>query len=98
MDEPRRDLPGLALALFRFERVDELDSGEEPDALSVMLDGLDADRRGEMRLARAGPDDQDDVRAYSKNSQRWSWCASASLTSLLARPKPARSRFCPPPE
>jgi len=24
----------------------------------VMLDGLDADRRGEMRLARAGPADQ----------------------------------------
>ena len=55
------DLPGLALVLFLFEGVDEFDGGEEPDALAVMLDGLDADRRGEMRLARAGPADQDDV-------------------------------------
>ena len=61
MGEPRRDLSGLAQVLFRFERVDEFDGGEEPDALSVMLDGLDADRRGEMRLARAGPADQDGV-------------------------------------
>ena len=29
MGEPRRDLPGLALVLFRFERVDEFDGGEE---------------------------------------------------------------------
>src|ERR1700722_8824600 len=34
---------------------DEFDGGDEPDALAVMLDGLDADRRGEMRLPRAGP-------------------------------------------
>jgi hypothetical protein len=39
-----------------FEGVDEFDGGEEPDALAVALDGLDADRRGEMRLARAGRD------------------------------------------
>jgi hypothetical protein len=38
MGEPRRNLAGLALALFRFERVVEFDGGEEPDALSVMLD------------------------------------------------------------
>jgi DNA modification methylase len=31
-----------------FESVDEFDGGEEPDALAVMLDGLDADRRGEI--------------------------------------------------
>jgi hypothetical protein len=61
MDEPRRDLPGLALVLFRFERIDEVNGGEEPDALSVMLDGLDTDRRGEMRLAGAGPANQDGV-------------------------------------
>ena len=46
---------------FLFEGVDEFDGGEEPDALAVMLDGLDADGRGEMRLARAGPTNQDDV-------------------------------------
>ena len=54
--EPRRDLAGLALKLLLFESVDEFDGGEEPDALAVMLDGLDADRGGEMRLPRAGRD------------------------------------------
>ena len=54
--EPRRDLSRLSLKLFLFEGVDELDGGEEPDALAVVLDGLDADRRGEMRLARARRD------------------------------------------
>ena len=54
--EPRGDLPRIALKLFLFERVDEFDGGEESDALAVMLDGLDADRRGEMRLPRAGRD------------------------------------------
>jgi hypothetical protein len=48
--EPRRDLAGFTLKLLLFESVDEFDGGEEPDALAVMLDGLDADRRGEMRL------------------------------------------------
>ena len=59
--EARRDLSWFALQLFLLERVDEFDSGEEPDALAVLLDGLDADRRGEMRLASAGAADQDDV-------------------------------------
>src|SRR5271156_3530152 len=59
--EPRRDLSGLSLKLFLFEGVDEFDGGEEPDALAVMLDGLDADRRGEMRFACAGAADQDDI-------------------------------------
>jgi hypothetical protein len=44
-----------------FKSVDEFDGGEEPDALAVMLDGLDADRRGEMGLPRAGAADQDDI-------------------------------------
>jgi hypothetical protein len=59
--EAPRDLSGLSLKLFLFEGVDEFDGGEEPDALAVVLDGLDADRRGEMRLARAGAADQDDI-------------------------------------
>ena len=54
--EPGCDLPSLSLALLLFEGVDEFDGGEEPDPLAVMLDGLDADRGGEMRLARAGRD------------------------------------------
>ena len=56
-----RDLSWLSLKLFLFEGVDKFDGGEESDALAVVLDGLDADRRGEMRLARAGAADQDDI-------------------------------------
>src|ERR1700728_2771338 len=59
--EPRRDLARFALKLLLFESVDEFDGGEEPYALAVMLDGLDADRGGEMRLAGAGAADQDDI-------------------------------------
>jgi hypothetical protein len=64
--EAPRDLSGLSLKLFLFEGVDELDGGEEPDALAVALDGLDADRSGEMRLARAGAADQDDIVGVSQ--------------------------------
>jgi hypothetical protein len=55
LDPPaaRRDLAGVALKLLLFESVDEFDGGEEPDALAVMLDGPDAGRDGEMRLAAA---------------------------------------------
>jgi hypothetical protein len=49
--EPGRDLAGFALKLLLLESVDEFDGGEEPYALAVMLDGLDADCGGEMRLA-----------------------------------------------
>jgi hypothetical protein len=52
--KPPRNLAGLPLVLFLFESVDEFDGGEEPYALAVMLDGLDADRGGKMRLPRAG--------------------------------------------
>jgi hypothetical protein len=37
-----------------FESVDQFNGGEEADALAMVLDRLDADRRSEMRLARAG--------------------------------------------
>ena len=90
--EPRRDLAGFALKLLLFESVDEFDGGEEPDALAVMLDGLDADRRGEMRFARAGAADQDDIVGVFQELASVEWRASASLTSLLAKSKPARSR------
>jgi len=52
--EPGRDLARFALKLLLFKSVDEFDRGEEPNALAVMLDGLDADRRSEMRLGGAG--------------------------------------------
>ena len=61
MGEPAGDLAGFALKLLLFESVDEFDGGEEPYALAVMFDRLDADRGGEMRLARAGAADQDDI-------------------------------------
>src|SRR6202021_1080786 len=64
--EPRRDLAGFALKLLLFESVDEFDGGEEPDALAVMLDGLDADRCSEMRLPRAGAADQNDIVGVSQ--------------------------------
>jgi hypothetical protein len=54
--KPPRDLAGFALKLLLFESVDKFDGGEEPDPLAVMLDGLDADRRAEMRFACAGRD------------------------------------------
>src|ERR1700679_4024280 len=59
--EASRNLAGLPLVLFLFESVDQLDGREEPYALAVMLDGLDADCCGEMRLACAGAADQDDI-------------------------------------
>src|SRR3984957_19526230 len=55
------DLSWLSLKLLLFESVDEFDGREEPDALAMMLDGLDADRGGEMRLAGAGATDQHDI-------------------------------------
>ncbi len=54
--EPPCDLAGFPLALLLFEGVDEFDGREEPDALAVMFDGLDADGRGQMRFARAWRD------------------------------------------
>ena len=46
--EPGGDLSWLALKLLLFKSVDEFNRREEPDALTMMLDGLDADRGGEM--------------------------------------------------
>ena len=42
--EAPRDLSWLSLKLFLFEGIDEIDGGEEPHALAVVLNGLDADR------------------------------------------------------
>ena len=70
--EPDGDLSWLALKLLLFKSVDEFDRGEEPNALAVMLDGLDADRNGEMRLACVGPPTRTTLWASSRNSQRWS--------------------------
>jgi hypothetical protein len=61
ISEPPSDLPSLPLKLLLFEGVDEFNGREEPDTLAVMLDSLNADGRGEMRLARARAADKDDI-------------------------------------
>ena len=43
--------PALFTALFLFERVDQIDRGEEPDFLAVMLDCMDIERGRYVRLA-----------------------------------------------
>ena len=55
------DLAWTALSLLLFQSVDQFHGREEPDPLMVMLDGLDTERSGNVRLARAGTADQNDV-------------------------------------
>ena len=86
------DLSRLSLKLFLLEGVDEFDGREEPDALAMMLDGLDADRRSEMRLAGAGTADQDDIVGVLQELAAMVLTGERLLTSLLAKSKPARSR------
>jgi hypothetical protein len=80
----------LVHGLLLLERVDQIDGGEEADLLAVMLDGLDAERGGDVGLAGARPADQHDVVAPSMNSPRCSWRTMASLTSLEAKSKPGQ--------
>jgi hypothetical protein len=44
-------LTGLVPGLFLFQRIDQIDGGEEADLLAVMLDGLHTERGGNVRLA-----------------------------------------------
>ena len=48
LHEPVGDLARLAVSFLLFQRVDELDSGEEPDSEAMVSDGLHADGGGEM--------------------------------------------------
>jgi hypothetical protein len=91
--EPGGDLSWLTLKLLLFESVDEFDGGEEADALAMILDRLDADRGSEVRLARVGAADQDDIVGVFQE------LASVELTrerlvdlACQAKSKPARSR------
>src|ERR1700735_5356208 len=59
--EPGGDLAWFALKLLLFESIDEFAGGGEADEIAMMLDRLDADRGGEMRLAGSRAADQDDV-------------------------------------
>ena len=47
--------------LFCFQRIDEFNGREESDAFPMVLDGLDADGGGQMRLACSWPANQDGV-------------------------------------
>jgi len=68
--EPGGDLARFALKLLSFKSVDEFDGGEEPDALAVVLDGLDADRGARCVLPVPGPPTRTMLWAFSRNSQR----------------------------
>lgn len=61
VNEPIGDLSRLALRLLLLKRVDQFDRREEPHSLVVMLNGLNAERGGNVRLARARSADQDDI-------------------------------------
>src|ERR1700729_4048087 len=56
--EPAGDLSWLSLKLLSFEGVDQFDRREEPDALAVVFDSLNADGRRKVGLARAGAANQ----------------------------------------
>ncbi len=61
MDEPVGDLPGLALGLFLLQRIDQFDGRKEANPLAVMLDGLNAQCRGDVGLAGSRPAHQHDI-------------------------------------
>jgi hypothetical protein len=76
-----------------FESVDEFDGGEEADALAMILDRLDADRGSEVRLARAGAADQNDiVGVFQELATMELTCERLVDLACQAKSKPARSR------
>ncbi len=87
------DLTRFLLVLFLLKGVDEFGGGEEPDAVAVMLDRLDADRRGEMRFAGSRTADQDGVVGVLQELAAVK-LADERLVDLAcqAKSKPARSR------
>ena len=98
MGEPAGELPWLALVLFLFEGVDEFDGKRRTGR--VYGDARRPGRRWRWRggfcllsLSKGpGPPTRTTLCASSRNSHRWSWRTSASLTWLEAKSKPARSR------
>src|SRR5690606_20863404 len=56
-----RQLAGSVYCLLLFERVDEIDGGEEADLLAVMLNGLNTQCRGDVALAGSRSPDQYDI-------------------------------------
>src|SRR5690554_4463020 len=70
MDEPIGDLPGLALGLFLLECIDQFDGREEANPLAVMLDGVDAQRCGDVGLAGPWSTHQHHIVAFVDESTR----------------------------
>jgi hypothetical protein len=54
-------LPSLVGRLFLFQRIDQIDGGEEAYFPAVVLDSLDAKGGGDVAFPGAGPTDQHDV-------------------------------------
>ena len=84
MGKPARDLACLALGLLLFERIDQFDRREEAHSLAVVLDGLDAEGRGDVRLASpAGP------ASLKRNTQSHTICrvTPATLAASLLLPQ-----------
>src|SRR5690606_25678070 len=61
MDEPICDLPGLALSLFLFQRIDQFNGREEANPLAVMFNGLNAQRCGDVGFAGSRSPYQNDI-------------------------------------
>ena len=92
VDEAAGDLTGLSQSLLLFEGIDELDGREEADPPVMMLDGVDAESRGDLGLADTGTADQDDVVRVVGELAAMELAHERSLTSLVVKSKPARSR------
>lgn len=50
-EQPIGELPGPVQHLLFLEGIDQVDGGEEPHLLAMMLDGLDPEGRGDVGLA-----------------------------------------------
>ena len=61
LGQPVSQLPCLVHGLFLLEGIDQVDGGEEPDLLAVVLDRLDAERGGNVGLARARSADEHNI-------------------------------------
>lgn len=77
-------LPGLALCLFLLKGVDQFHGGEEANLLSVVLDGLNAKRHGNVGFASAGATDKDNILSLPDKFAAVQ-LADQSLASLTGR-------------
>ena len=62
--QTQRNAPGLALGLFLLQRVDQVDGRVDPQALAVLRQARDAQRRGQVGLACARPANEHRVLSF----------------------------------